>query len=209
MESEFLPEIPAPLLLIHGFGATQYDWPIELLETLAEYRKVVIFDNPRIGLSTDSSDDPLTIPYMADATLGLIEAIGLDRPDILGYSMGGDVALNIAVNHGDQIGGVVAVAASFGGPAAPQPAGGLDPVLQKLGLLFLSKYAAQDPSPSATTTPLSILNAAATAVNAEASTADGEGEDEDPYKLLFPLGSYDPGKLRYLTFLLESVLNLS
>ncbi|KAL4547012.1 hypothetical protein Ndes2526B_g07805 [Nannochloris sp. 'desiccata'] len=182
-------EEPAPLLLIHGFGSTQYDWPLEFLESLAETRKVFIFDNPRIGLSNDTSDTPLTINYMANATLGLIEALQLSRPDILGYSMGGDVALSLATQHGDQVGAIIAMAASFGGPDAPQPEGGLEAVLQGLETVFLSKYATVTNNGAVpSTSPMSAL--------IPASTTDGteEAGDEDPNKLFFPQGTLDLGE---------------
>lgn len=112
---------PAPaLVFIHGFGSTQYDWPLAMLEALALERRVVVFDNPRIGLSTDSSEEPLTVGYMANATLALIAALGLDRPDVLGYSMGADVALTLAAQYSDRVGAVVAGARR---PTAPGPGG--------------------------------------------------------------------------------------
>lgn len=107
-EAEIDAATGPPLVLIHGFGSTQYDWPFAMLEALATNRRVIIFDNPRIGLSVDSSDAPLTIEYMANATLDFIAALGLDRPDILGYSMGADVALAMAATHADLVGAVVA-----------------------------------------------------------------------------------------------------
>jgi pimeloyl-ACP methyl ester carboxylesterase len=180
-------EAAGTLLLIHGFGSTQYDWPLELLETLAYERKVIIFDNPRIGLSTDTSDEPLTIDYMANATLGLIKALELARPDILGYSMGGDVALSLAVQHGDQVGAIIAMAASFGGPDAPQPQDGLAAVLTALETVFLSKYAFISPGPAsiAITSPMAALIGPA-----ETNTTE-DGAVIDPNKLFFPQGTLD------------------
>lgn len=181
---EDLPTVPPPLLLIHGFGSTQYDWPIDMIENLQLYRKVVIFDNPRIGLSTDTSQDPLTISYMATATLDFITALGLERPDILGFSMGAMIAMELAAKYGGDIGNVVAVAGSFGGPKAPQAKGGLAPVLDKLQAFFLAKYAA----PAQTTTSVAPFFKVA-------ATDNTTGEQIDVVKLFFPLGSLDPGKI--------------
>lgn len=168
------------MIFIHGFGSTQYDWPLDLLESVSNERRVIIFDNPGIGMSNDTTTEPLTIDYMASATAGLIDALGLDRPDVVGYSMGGDIALTLATNYSDKVGGVVAVAGSFGGPAAPQPPAGLANVLYELEQVFLSKSQAYS----------------AGAANITSSSA--QNATADPMVLFFPLGSLDPGELMTL-----------
>lgn len=95
------------LVLVHGFASTQYDWPFALLEELAHSRRVIIFDNPRIGASVDASNDTLSIDYMANATVGLTEALGLVKPHLMGISMGGSIVLTAAALHPDKIGSVV------------------------------------------------------------------------------------------------------
>ena len=152
-----------------------------MMESLHVYRKVVMFDNPRIGMSSDASQDPLTVSYMGDATLNFIKAIELERPDVLGFSLGADVALDLVAKHGSEIGNVVAIAGSYGGPKAPQPEGGLGPVLAALQAFFLAKYAA----PSAASADVAPFFAVSTA-----STTN----ETDIVKLFFPLGSLDPGK---------------
>jgi pimeloyl-ACP methyl ester carboxylesterase len=169
-----------PLLLIHGFASTQYDWPLAMLQTLGQDRQVVIFDNPRIGLSTDTSDSRLSIGYMSDTTLELAQALNLARPDILGYSLGGTVALQLAVDHGEEFGGVVAVATSFGGPDAPQPPGGLADALTRVQTVSILKW-------------LAYTNVSAPASAPFTLSGDDSAAEEDPYKLLFPLGAFDPG----------------
>jgi hypothetical protein len=60
-----------------------YNWPIPFLQQLATSHEVVIFDNPGVGNSTAKVAN-ITIPYMADATLGLIKALSLSAPVVLG-----------------------------------------------------------------------------------------------------------------------------
>ncbi|PRW51180.1 aminoacrylate hydrolase [Chlorella sorokiniana] len=121
-----------PLVMIHGLGGTQYDWPMRVLQGLAAGREVVIFDNPRAGLSNDSSTAPLSIEGMAESTMQLLRALELEQPDVLGFSMGGMVALALAAEYSVELGAVVAVGGSAGGPDAPQPEGGMDAVLRAI-----------------------------------------------------------------------------
>ena len=99
-----------------GQGATLGIWTPDLLKTLAQGRQVIIFDNRRIGFSTDFDDaDRLSTDDYADSTVDLIDALGLDQPDILGWSLGGFIALTIAVNYGKNVHNVVVADTASGG----------------------------------------------------------------------------------------------
>ena len=104
-----------PLLLIAGSGATLGIWTPDLLKTLAERRKVIIFDNRGIGLSTDSAEAEHTADSYAESTVNLIDALGLDQPDVLGWSMGGFITLAIAVKYPDRVHSIVLASTSSGG----------------------------------------------------------------------------------------------
>ncbi len=58
---------------------------------------------------------------MANSTLELINALGLEEPNLLGWSMGGMVATALAALHGPQVGRVVVVSGSAGGPTSTFP----------------------------------------------------------------------------------------
>jgi pimeloyl-ACP methyl ester carboxylesterase len=90
--------------LIAGLTTTQQIWSPDLLRAVAATRKVVIFDNGGIGASYDS-DGPgnLTITSYGESTLELIAALELDRPDVMGWSLGGFIALWMATNAGEAI----------------------------------------------------------------------------------------------------------
>lgn len=110
-----------PLVLVMGITGTMTQWDPKLLARLARKHEIVIFDNPGIGLTRYPADAPLTIPVMASATVGLIGRLGLGKPDILGWSMGGEIALAIAALHGDRVRKVIAAAGHAGSRHLVQP----------------------------------------------------------------------------------------
>ncbi|MFG2007752.1 alpha/beta fold hydrolase [Micromonospora sp. NPDC048868] len=86
-----------PLLLLHGgFGSVETFAPI--LPALAARRRVIAVDLQGHGRTADV-DRPLRYESMADDVAALIEHLGLTEADVLGYSLGGGVALRTAIQH--------------------------------------------------------------------------------------------------------------
>lgn len=104
-----------PLVLINGFVSTMSLWDPLLVEELAAHHQLVFFDNRGVGLSTDTAENKTTIPQMADDAAGLIAALGLDKPDILGWSMGARIGQQLLVRHPDAVDKAVLAAANPGG----------------------------------------------------------------------------------------------
>ncbi len=102
-----------PLLLITGYGGTIDSWAPQFVDSLAEHHRVITLDNAGIGKS-DSPPAPLTIDAMADQTSALIDALGVGRTDVLGWSMGSMIAQALAVLHPNQVHRLV-LCASFPG----------------------------------------------------------------------------------------------
>src|SRR5436190_20184806 len=113
------PDDPA-LVLVMGIATQMIAWPAELCQGLADAGFYVIrFDNRDIGLSTHLDDagtpdlgallsgGPRTAPYvladMAKDTVGLLDALGLDRVHLVGLSMGGMIAQEVAIHHPDRL----------------------------------------------------------------------------------------------------------
>lgn len=87
-----------PLVLIAGEDASMSWWSPPLLQALAQHYKVTEFDLPGIGYSGPPTA-PVTVDWLADVTAGLISELGLSSPAVLGWGMGGQVALALAERH--------------------------------------------------------------------------------------------------------------
>jgi pimeloyl-ACP methyl ester carboxylesterase len=108
-----------PLILITGYTATMESWDPRFVGALAGHHRVVIFDNAGVG-RTQPLSRPLTIDAMANQTSALISALGLGRPDVLGWSMGGTIAQALAVLHPAQVRSLV-LCATFPGTGKMTP----------------------------------------------------------------------------------------
>src|SRR5207247_8678143 len=85
-----------PIVLLNGFAATRLDWDPTFLAELAARHELVALDNRGVG---DSPGDgqPFTIDDLAADVAGVLDALGLERPAVLGWSMGGFLAQALAV----------------------------------------------------------------------------------------------------------------
>jgi pimeloyl-ACP methyl ester carboxylesterase len=100
-----------PLILLHGsFGSTGMF--AEILPKLAEGRRVIAADLQAHGRTADI-DRPLGVEGLADDVAALIRHLGLGRADVMGYSMGGGVALQTAVRHPGVVRKLVVVSFPF------------------------------------------------------------------------------------------------
>ena len=111
------------IVLITGLGATMDMWSPNLLNNLTnapnDY-KVIIFDNRGAGESTIGTK-AFSINQFTNDTLGFLDALGIERPDILGWSMGAFIAQQLASLHPDRVDSLILYASSCGGPDAVPP----------------------------------------------------------------------------------------
>ncbi len=100
-----------PLILLHGgLGSGEMFGPV--MPALAERHQVIAVDLQGHGRTADI-DRPIDIGLMADDIAALIDHLALDRPDLVGYSLGGGVALQTAVKYPDKVGRLVAASANL------------------------------------------------------------------------------------------------
>lgn len=90
-----------PLVLIGGLGGDLRAWGAHV-PVLSREHQVVVFDN-RGGGRTDAPDIPYSTKMMADDTVGLLDALEIDRAHILGTSMGGMIAQELAIAYPQRV----------------------------------------------------------------------------------------------------------
>ena len=100
-----------PLILLHGAFMT-IALMGKLVPELAKTRQVVAVEFQGHGHTADV-DRPLTYEQLADDTAALMRHLGVDNADVFGYSLGGGVALRLAIQHPELVRKLIVVSASF------------------------------------------------------------------------------------------------
>ncbi len=130
-----------PLLLIMGLGGQLIDWPIGLVDLVADQGfRVIRFDNRDSGLSTECTGVPPTTAQLAKAVLlrkllhaeytiddmaadgaGLLDALGIERAHVVGVSMGGMIAQALAIGHPHRVLSLTSIMSTTGNRRVGQP----------------------------------------------------------------------------------------
>ena len=110
-------ESDVPLVLLQHFRGNLDNWDPALVDALSADRRVVPFNN--VGVASTTGTTPNTVEAMANGAIAFIDAIGFERVDLLGFSIGSFVAQEIALIRPDLLRRVVLAS------AAPQGAAGM------------------------------------------------------------------------------------
>jgi len=102
-----------PLVLIMGFIGPQWAWFFQA-RALSKHYLIITLDNRGVGKS-QKPKEPFTVRSMAEDTVGLMDYLGIDKAHILGISMGGMIAQEIAINHPERVRKLVLGSTSAGG----------------------------------------------------------------------------------------------
>ncbi|HVT00242.1 MAG TPA: alpha/beta hydrolase [Solirubrobacterales bacterium] len=113
------------LIMVQGDTASMSLWMTYLLHPLARHFRVTIFDNRGVGYTTDDLSRPITVPLMARDTGALIEALGLQQPTLVGWSMGGEIGLTLAEQKPGLLRALVTTGGDAGSPHTVPPPPGL------------------------------------------------------------------------------------
>ena len=103
-----------PLVLIAGLGYGLWLWH-KMIPGLAEHFQVIAFDNRGAG-QTDKPDGPYDVLMMTADTAGLMDGLGIRAAAVVGHSMGGFIAQQLALSRPDLVGKLILSATNFGGP---------------------------------------------------------------------------------------------
>ena len=90
-----------PVLLIAGLGDPAEAWTFQQEELSSRYRTIA-FDNRGVGRSP-LPDTPLTVAGMANDAAGILDELGIDRADIVGFSGGNVTAQEVAIRHPERV----------------------------------------------------------------------------------------------------------
>jgi pimeloyl-ACP methyl ester carboxylesterase len=105
------------LVLIHGLGGQMRHFTHSLSERLKNDYRLIIIDRPSNGYSTSAPQASAAISAQARTIARFMDALGLERPVVVGHSLGGAIALSLALDHPEKVSGLALLA-----PAThPQP----------------------------------------------------------------------------------------
>jgi pimeloyl-ACP methyl ester carboxylesterase len=106
-----------PLVILNGFAATSADWDPSFIDRLASSNELILLDNRGIGRSADNGR-PFDIAQLADDVLRVVETLGVERVNMLGWSMGGFIAQTLGVQHPGRISKLILLSTDPGGADA-------------------------------------------------------------------------------------------
>lgn len=109
-----------PIVLISGYAANVGSWNRKFLLSLAEHNQLILFDNRNIGGSYNKSA-AYTSKDLAEDTYNLITHLHLYKPAVIGISMGGMIAQQLAVLHSDEVSRLVLINTAIAGNQAVKP----------------------------------------------------------------------------------------
>jgi len=99
-----------PLVLIHGLAGQTRVYTHSLLDRLKAEHRVIIIDRPGCGYSTRPRGASAAISAQARTIARFIETLGVERPLVVGHSLGGAIALSLALNHPELVSGLALIA---------------------------------------------------------------------------------------------------
>jgi len=103
-----------PVLLIMGFGLTGNTW-LPQIRGLKESHRVVWYDHPGIGRST-LGRLKYDMTWLADQAIGILDKLNWQNAHVVGVSMGGMIAQQMALKHGHRVRSLTLMATTAGGP---------------------------------------------------------------------------------------------
>src|SRR4051812_4208903 len=123
-----------PIVMLHGLGATKAEFLPTVPALAPEFRTIAV-DLPGFGDSDKPFPAAYDAPMFARWVNALLDALGLDRADVLGHSMGGRVALEVGMRHPDRVDRLVLMTPSMAWLSQPGWAKSLKLVRPELGIL--------------------------------------------------------------------------
>jgi pimeloyl-ACP methyl ester carboxylesterase len=128
--------VGTPMVLLQHFMGNLDNYDPAITDALAADREVILTDNAGIGLSSGTA--PETVGEMARDAAALIDALGLEHVDLFGFSMGGYVAQQVAVDRPDLVRRLILVG------TGPRGGEGMEQLAPDVAPLFGTAHDPQD-----------------------------------------------------------------
>lgn len=103
-----------PLVMISGLSVCLKVWDAPLINAVSKRFKTILFDNRGAG-QTEIPEGEYTIKMMADDTAGLMDALNIEQANVLGFSMGGIIAQELALNYPEKVKRLILWGSACGG----------------------------------------------------------------------------------------------
>ncbi len=116
---KFGAETGTPVVFLVHFRGTMENWDPNMVAPIAKERPVILFDNKGVGETNGQT--PETISEMAQDAATFIKALDLNKVDLLGFSIGGMVAQELALQEGDLIRRIIIAGSSPEAGVKPEP----------------------------------------------------------------------------------------
>lgn len=99
-----------PIVMVHGLGGQLRNFTYAVTERLAGQHRLIVIDRPRSGYSTVPAGVEPGVKAQADTIAAAIRALDLKRPLLVGHSLGGAIALSLALDHPGLVSGLALIA---------------------------------------------------------------------------------------------------
>jgi pimeloyl-ACP methyl ester carboxylesterase len=121
-----------PVVFLHHLTAVLDDWDPRVIDGIAAHHRVIAFDNRGVGAS--GSAVPATIERMAADAIAFIRALGLEKVDLIGFSLGGGVAQVVALQAPDLVRRMILAG------TGPRGGGGIDEMRKIVAVAYAKAF---------------------------------------------------------------------
>lgn len=129
----------SPIILIPGYATDVTSWDRAFLAALAQHHQVIVLNNRNVGRSTVQSSQ-YESQDLANDIYQLIQQLGLKKPAVLGISMGGMIAQQLAVLHPDKLGQLILINTAIAGKQAIYPSPAVEKKMFQMPKNKLGRY---------------------------------------------------------------------
>jgi pimeloyl-ACP methyl ester carboxylesterase len=121
-----------PVVFLHHLTAVLDDWDPKVIDGIAAHHRVIAFDNRGVGAT--GSSVPRTVEQMGTDAIAFIRALGLEKVDLFGFSLGGGVAQMVALQAPDLVRRMILAG------TGPRGGGGIDQMTKIVGVAYAKAF---------------------------------------------------------------------